>query len=143
VSSVGVISDASGDVEIGDNMNVSGTVTIAGATTVNNNLTVAGQIKGAGVERLNSSAASNKYAERVKINGDGNFMYTVTNSQVAANSVVIITLEDYTGPGILSYQIKRPKDGGGNVIPGSVEIYFSQPILGGESVVVNVMVINQ
>jgi hypothetical protein len=131
ISTAGVISDASGDIELNDNTNVTG------------NLSVTGQIKGAGVERLNSAAASNKFAERVRISGTGTYVYTITNSQFTANSVVVLTLEDYTGPGILSYQIKRPKDGGGNVIPGSIEVYFSQPVLGGESVVVNVMVVNQ
>ncbi|MEY3385468.1 MAG: hypothetical protein RIR53_279 [Bacteroidota bacterium] len=147
VSTAGTITDAGSDnggaVFIDDALLVSNATTINGATTINNNLTVTGQVKGAGAERLNSAAASNKYAERVKITGDASFKYTITNSQVAANSVVIITLEDYTGPGILSYQIKRPKDGGGNVIPGAIDVYFSQPILTGESVVVNVMVINQ
>ncbi|MBU3699210.1 MAG: hypothetical protein FGM33_04260 [Candidatus Kapabacteria bacterium] len=147
VSTAGTIRDAGSDnggaVFVDDALLVANATTINGPTTINNNLTVTGQVKGAGVERLNSAAASNKYAERVRISGNADFKYTITNSQVAANSVVIITLEDYTGPGILSYQIKRPKDGGGNVIPGSVDIYFSQPILTGESVVVNVMVINE
>jgi hypothetical protein len=136
ISNVGVISDAAGDVEVNDNLYVNGTA------TVTSNLSVEGQIKGAGLERNNSASASNKFAERVVVSGSGTYVYTITNSQVTANSVVIVTLEDYTGPGILSYQIKRPKDGGGNVIPGSFDVYFSQPILGGESVVVNVMVIN-
>jgi hypothetical protein len=136
ISNVGVISDAAGDVEVNDNLYVNGTA------TVTSNLSVGGQIKGAGLERNNSASASNKFAERVVVSGSGTYVYTITNSQVTANSVVIVTLEDYTGPGILSYQIKRPKDGGGNVIPGSFDVYFSQPILGGESVVVNVMVIN-
>jgi hypothetical protein len=141
ISTAGTITDAGAD--NGGAVFVDDLLTVSGATTINNNLTVTGQVRGAGAERLNSAAASDKYAERVRINGDGNFKYSITNSQFNANSVVIITVEDYTGPGILSHQIKRPKDGGGNIVPGTIDVYFSQPLLGGETVVVNVMVVNQ
>ncbi|MFN6134684.1 MAG: hypothetical protein ACK475_00190, partial [Bacteroidota bacterium] len=141
ISTAGTITDAGTD--NGGAVFVDDLLTVSGATTIDNNLTVTGQVRGAGVERLNSAAASNKYAERVRINGDGNFKSSSTNSQFNANSVVIITVEDYTGPGILSHQIKRPKDGGGNIVPGTIDVYFSQPLLGGETVVVNVMVVNQ
>ena len=104
-----------------------GTVTVNGATTVNNDLTVTGNLKGAG---------SNRFADRVTLTGTNTHIYTINNTQITPNSVIIVTLESFNGSGILSYQVQ-------NRIAGSFTLALSQILLNGEQVVVNYMIVNQ
>jgi hypothetical protein len=121
------VAASSGNTSTSGTLTVAGATTLNGATTVNNNLTVTGSLKGAG---------ANRFADRVTISGTNNHIYTINNAQITANSVVVITLESYSGSGILIHQIQSRTS-------GSMTIAFSQPLLNGESVVVNYIIVNQ
>jgi hypothetical protein len=105
-----------------------------GSVSISNNLNVDGsaqfnEVKGAG---------TNRFAEKVTLNGvggGGQYVYTINNALIKPNSVIIITLENYSGSGILMHQIKSRTN-------GQMDVMFSQPLLTGESVVVNYMIIN-
>jgi fibronectin-binding autotransporter adhesin len=107
--------------------------TFSGSVTVGDDLAVTG------TATMNEVAGSgpNRFADRVTLNGTagGQHVFTINNTLIKANSVVVITLENYSGSGILMHQIKTRT-------AGSMEIMFSQPLLNGESVVVNYMIIN-
>jgi hypothetical protein len=109
------------------------TATYSGSVAVGDDLAVTG------TATLNEVAGSgpNRFADRVTLNGvaGGQHIYTISNALIKANSVVVITLENYSGSGILMHQIKSRTS-------GSMEIMFSQPLLSTESVVVNYMIIN-
>lgn len=103
---------------------------VIGNLPTQNDLTLNTNIRGAG-----AGPGSNRFAERVVVTGTGVAAYTVLNALATANSVIIVTLENYTGAGILSYQIT-------NRAAGSFQITFSNIILGTETVAVHYMIIN-
>lgn len=121
------IGNTTGTLTLTGATSLNGTLNVTGATTVNNDLTVTGNMKGAG---------TNRWADRVTITGANTHQYSVVNAQVTANSVIVVTLESFSGSGILSYQIL-------NRTAGSFNIAFSQTLLNGEQVVVNYMIVNQ
>jgi hypothetical protein len=109
--------------------NSTGTTTVNGAATMNGDVTLNGDVKGAG---------SNKFADRVTLNGTvgGLYSFTINNTLIKPTSVIVMTLESYSGSGILMHQIQSR-------IAGSVTVMLSQPLLSGETVIVNYMVVNQ
>jgi hypothetical protein len=96
---------------------------------MNGDVTLNGDVKGAG---------SNKFADRVTLNGTvgGLYSFTINNTLIKPTSVIVMTLESYSGSGILMHQIQSR-------IAGSVTVMLSQPLLSGETVIVNYMVVNQ
>ena len=117
---------------------ITGSATNINLNTTNGNVsignsggsvTLTGNVKGAG---------PNRFANREKLQGTlaGVHSFTISNSLIDANSVIVMTLESYSGSGMLLHQIKTRA-------VGSVEVVLSQPLLSGEEVYVNYMIVNQ
>ncbi len=100
---------------------------IIGADPAQNVVTVNAEVRGAG---------ANRFAERVTIAGAGGAAYVIPNTLVRAGSVILVTVENYTGAGILSHEITART---ANV---DFTLTFSANILVGENVTINYMIIN-
>ncbi|MFN4985017.1 MAG: hypothetical protein ACK5GI_02625, partial [Ignavibacteria bacterium] len=129
-STAGTITQNAGTMNL--NTSVGNNTTIGnatGTTTMDGAVVLTGSVRGAG---------SNRFANRETLNGSGAGLYsfTINNALITANSVIVITLESYSGSGILMHQIQSRA-------AGSVTVMLSQPLFTGESVIVNYMVINQ
>ncbi len=120
-TAVNLLSDGNVNIQTGGNGDV-----VIGNSPNTQTLTINADIRGTG---------PNRFAERVLVNGTGVAAYTIANNLATANSVVIITLENYTGGGILSYQLTARA-------AGSFTVTFSNNILVGETVAVHYMIIN-
>jgi hypothetical protein len=120
-TAVNLLSDGNVNIQTGGNGDV-----VIGNSPNTQTLTINADIRGTG---------PNRFAERVLVNGTGVAAYTIANNLATANSVVIITLENYTGGGILSYQITARA-------AGSFTVTFSNNVLVGETVAVHYMIIN-
>jgi hypothetical protein len=64
------------------------------------------------------------------------YSFTINNALIKPTSVIVMTLESYSGSGILMHQIQTR-------VAGSVTVMLSQPLLNGETVIVNYMIVNQ
>lgn len=113
-SNVNIQTAGDGDVQIGNN-------------PAQNVLTVNAEVRGAG---------ANRFAERVTIAGTGVANYLVNNTLVRTGSVILVTVENYTGAGILSYEITN------RTANTNFEVTFSNVVLAGENVTINYMIIN-
>ena len=105
---------------------------VIGNTPTANDLTINANVRGAG-----AGPGSNRFAEKITLNGSGVATYTINNTLVTANAVIIVTLQNYSGAGVLSYEVN-------NIVAGtSFDITLSNNMLVGETVVMNYMIINQ
>jgi len=120
-TAVNLLSDANVNIQTSGNGDV-----VIGNSPTTQTLTINADIRGSG---------ANKFAERVIVNGTGVAAYTIANGLATANSVILVTLENYSGVGILSYQIT-------NRAATSFTVTFSNNILVGETVAVHYMIIN-
>ncbi len=127
-STVNLVTGGTGTVNIQTSDN--GDVVIGNSPAVND-LTINSNVRGAGV-----AAGSNRFAERITLAGAGAANFVVNNTRVTANGVILVSVENYTGAGILSYEITN------RVAGASFEITFSAAVLGGENVTINYMIIN-
>lgn len=101
---------------------------VIGNTPQQNDLTLNTNVRGAG---------TNRFANKETIVGTGAANYTFNNTLVTAGSVILVTLQNYSGVGILSHEITTITAG------LSFEVTFSAPLAVGETVTVNYMIINQ
>ena len=127
-STVNLVTGGTGTVNIQTSDN--GDVVIGNSPAVND-LTINSNVRGAGV-----AAGSNRFAERITLAGAGAANFVVNNTRVTANGVILVSVENYTGAGVLSYEITN------RVAGASFEITFSAAVLGGENVTINYMIIN-
>jgi len=120
-TAVNLLSDGNVNIQTSGNGDV-----VIGTSPTTQTLTINADIRGTG---------PNKFAERVVVLGTGVAAYTIANGLATANSVILITLESFSGAGILSYQIT-------NRAATNFTVTFSNNILVGETVAVHYMIIN-
>lgn len=127
-STVNLVTGGTGTVNLQTSDN--GDVVIGNSPAVND-LTINSNVRGAGV-----AAGSNRFAERITLAGAGAANFVVNNTRVTANGVILVSVENYTGLGVLSCEIT-------NRVPGvSFEITFAAAVLVGQNVTINYMIIN-
>jgi hypothetical protein len=106
---------------------------VIGNSPANNDLTINANVRGAG-----TVPGSNRFAERITLTapGGGAATFTINNTRVTATGVILLTVEDYSGGGVLTAEINN------RVAGTSFDVTFSAALSAGETVVINYMIIN-
>lgn len=106
---------------------------VIGNNPANNDLTINANVRGAG-----TVPGSNRFAERITLTapGGGAATFTINNTRVTATGVILLTVEDYSGAGVLTAEINN------RVAGTSFDVTFSAALAAGETVVINYMIIN-